>query len=200
MSRLRRVYGSCTGISPPTTAGTCLLRSLWGRAWPHSMAGCDVHQGLDVRFSHRPRAAAEGQPRADGVWWAGRWPVRRFSSAGEADEDDHRATEPNQVLIAQAADPVHEPRTMSSRDLVNHETAWLMHSVSLARLHAQTQQGCFRRVSREGANRHRIGGIEAIVLDYHNWARLARVSRSAGCGPYLAAPHTSLRLIASMKS
>lgn len=125
---------------------------------------------------------------------------REPSGAREAEEDNDCPTQSDEILVSEVADPLRKPRSVNSRDLVNHKAAPLMQAVRRAGLDAQPEQGRFRGISGERADRHRFGRIEAVILNHHDRARLPGETRPTGSCPDLATSHPSSRLIASMNA
>jgi hypothetical protein len=89
---------------------------------------------------------------------------RNAGLACEAQEDDDCSAELNHLLVAKPADSLAQLRARNRRDLVDHEIARLSQSVAVIGLDSKSEQGRIRRIGGEGANRHRVGRVEPIIL------------------------------------
>jgi len=117
-----------------------------------------------------------------------RWQLLR---SRETEKHNHGATKPHHVLVAEAADSAGESFALDGRDLVNHDAALLAKTIRRCGLDCEPNQGSLCWVGRKRANRYGIRGVEAIILDYDDRPRLARVSGSASSRPDLAALQVS---------
>lgn len=127
--------------------------------------------------------------------------AQALPSPGEPKEHENRAAEPNHVVVSQPADPITELGSRHGRDLVDHQSGGLTEPVRTIGFDQQPKQWRVGRVGRECANGHRVGSIEAIVLDDDDRSRLADIPAPCGSSPDLASIQaSSSKLSASMKA
>jgi hypothetical protein len=103
----------------------------------------------DLRWE-RPRliSSASYRPR---IWTGGS--ARCSGGAGEAEEDEDRLIEPEDILVIEATDLGAQLGLGNGRDLVDHETAWSVEAVSVVRFNRNAEEGGLRRIRGEHADR-----------------------------------------------
>jgi len=118
----------------------------------------------------------------------------------KSEEHDDGAVQPDHVLTGQPPDPFSELGSPNGGDLVDHETADVVQPVLEAGLYDQTEERRLGGMGGEGTDGHRVGRVEAVVLDDDRRPGLAGIPRSGCRGPDLAAGHSSSAEMASMNS
>ena len=102
-----------------------------------------------------------------------------------------------------SSEPIRDPTLALGMvgNLVDHQPARRPQSVAPARLNQQPKQRGLGRVSGEGADGDRGGGVETVILENDHWPGFAGVVLAARDGPDLASLHPAKRSeIASTKS
>src|ERR1700733_13468944 len=108
-----------------------------------------------------------------------------------AQEDEHGTVQTHHIFIAKTPDTHADLRLWHGGDLVHHQAARCPEAIRFIRFDRQTKQGGVGRVGREGADRDGGRGVEPIILQDHDRARLARITLAGGDGPNLAAFHSA---------
>ena len=89
----------------------------------------------------------------------------RLGRAGQAEENEHRLVQAQDVLDIQASDARPELLLGDRGELVDHEATGGMQSVALVRLDRDPEKRGLRRIRREGAEGDGAGRVEVGVLN-----------------------------------
>lgn len=108
---------------------------------------------------------------------------------GDAEEDEHGAIEPQDVLVSKTTHERPDLGFGNGGDFVHHEAGGDAKSIGGAGLDQQAEKRRVRGIGGEGANGDRSGLVEAIVLKNEDGTRFAGVVFATGNAPNLAAPH-----------
>ena len=110
---------------------------------------------------------------------------------GQSEKHEHGLIESQDILVVQPADTCTNLGLGDSGDLIHRQAARRAQAVALVRLDWQAEQRRVRLVSGEGADRDRVGGVEAVVLNNDDGAWLPGIILAAGDGPDVATLHSS---------
>lgn len=118
----------------------------------------------------------------------------------ESEEDENGPTETDHLLVIEPTDLLAEFGSRDSRDLVHHQAARLTQPVGLIWFDVESKQRRIGLIGGERTHRHRIGRVEAIVLDYRDRTRLPDVPAPRRSCPDLTTSQSLSTLIASMNA
>ena len=112
-----------------------------------------------------------------------------WSGRGEAEEHGDGPAESRHVVVGETADTLAEFGSWDGGDLVDHESARPADPGLVIRIDRNPEQRSVGRVGCERANRDGGGRVEKVVLDDHDWARLADVATAGSSSPDFTSLH-----------
>ncbi len=115
--------------------------------------------------------------------------VRIMLLPGHSEEDQYPALDLKHFGCRHPADAVPKSGSTHRGDLVEHDAAQSRQTVGSVWLQGDSQQrngggGCSQRADRDG-----VSGVEAVILDDQDGARLAGIALDRRGGPEFPAPH-----------
>src|SRR5579872_1098234 len=103
-------------------------------------------------------------------------------SVGETHEHDEGTVDAHKIGRRQAAKMITEVGPWHRGDLVDHHSTRLLEAGDGGRIHIDSSQRSIDRIGRQGADGHRCGGVETVILHDDNRTRLAGARATGGGG------------------
>ena len=108
---------------------------------------------------------------------------------GHSEEDQDAALDLKHFGCRHPADAVPKSGSTHRGDLVEHDAAQSRQAVGLVWLQGDSQQWDVGSGRGQRADRDGVSGVEAVILDYQDWAGFAGIALPRRGGPEFAAPH-----------